>query len=76
MPLDKASLDTLIGRRLSLPGHFDGSVTIEAARPLGSGVEICVRLSGGDLEEGVLSGEEAVALLDVQPGEDKPEKPR
>ena len=34
-----------------------------------------MRLSGGDLEEAVLSGEEAVALLDVQPGEDKPEKP-
>jgi len=47
---------------VSLPGHFDTTVTLEEARPLGSGYECRVRLPDGSLDEVVLSAEEAAAL--------------
>ncbi len=54
----------LIGRRVSLPGHFAEPVVVEAVRPVGSGCELRVRLlSSGQLEEAVLSGEEFQDLL-------------
>src|SRR5437762_2330351 len=56
----------IIGRRVSLPGHFDGDVTLEEARPLGQngsgGYECRVRLLDGTLEETILSPEEANAI--------------
>ena len=40
-------IETLQGQRVHLPGHFDGTVTVEAMRPLGQGWEIRVRLPTG-----------------------------
>src|SRR5688500_5262210 len=51
-----------IGKQVSLPGHFDVPVFLEAARPLGKGFECRVRLPDGSLDEAVLSAEEAAAL--------------
>lgn len=42
----------LVGRRL--PGHFVGEVVAEAARALGAGAEIRVRLPNGELDEALL----------------------
>ncbi len=53
----------LVGRRLRLPGHFVGEVVVEAARPLGVGAEIRVRLLNGELDEAVLGPEELGAIL-------------
>jgi superfamily II DNA or RNA helicase len=58
-----ADLSPLVGRRVALPGHFLGEVIIEAARALGTGVEVRVRLSNGALDEAVLGQDEAAALL-------------
>jgi len=56
-----------IGRRISLPGHFDVPVILEDARCLGpdgsAGYECRVRLPDGTLEEAVISAEEASAIL-------------
>src|SRR5579885_2404489 len=60
----KPALDALVGRRLLLPGHFEGMVTIESARPLGAGAEIRVRLASGELDEAVLSAEDLAGLVD------------
>lgn len=51
-----------IGKQISLPGHFDGPVILEAARPLASGFECRVRLPDGSLDEAIISKEEAVGL--------------
>jgi hypothetical protein len=44
-----------VGRRVSLPGHFDSPVLLEDARPLGAdgaaGYECRVRLPDGTLDE-------------------------
>jgi superfamily II DNA or RNA helicase len=56
-----------IGEQILLPGHFDGPVTLEAARPLTNGFECRVRLPDGTLEEAVLSEEEATALGKISP---------
>jgi hypothetical protein len=40
----------LIGQTISLPGHFDEPVRLEAVRPLGSGIELRVRRADGQLE--------------------------
>jgi SNF2-related domain len=66
-----AKLDDLIGRRLSLASHFEGAVTVEAVRPVGSGAEVRVRLASGELDETVLSAEELVPLLDSRPDTSK-----
>lgn len=54
-------LTSQIGQRIFLPGHFDVSVILEDARPLGSddsaGYECRVRLPDGSLEEAVISVE-------------------
>jgi SNF2 family DNA or RNA helicase len=52
-----------IGKQVSLPGHFDVPVTLEAARPLGKGFECRVRLPNGTLDEAVITSEEAAALV-------------
>ena len=63
----EAPLSAQIGRRVSLPGHFDVPVVLEDVRPLGAdgstGYEIRVRLPDGALEEAVISSEEAAARL-------------
>ena len=56
------NLEELIGRRVSLPDHFVGEVFIEAARALGSGAEIRVRLQNGELDEAVLSESDVNSL--------------
>lgn len=65
-------LSALKGRRVSLPGHFEGVVTVEDARPLrsGEGAEIKVRLANGELDETILSSANLSALLEFdQKGE-------
>ena len=56
-----------IGRRVSLPGHFEAPVILEDVRPLGAdgsaGYECRVRLPDGALEEAVVSPEEAAAVF-------------
>jgi len=42
-----------IGQQVSLPGHFDVLVVLEATRPL---FECCVRLPHGTLEERDIAG--------------------
>ncbi|MCX7719530.1 MAG: helicase-related protein [Candidatus Sumerlaeaceae bacterium] len=58
-----------IGRRISLPGHFDEPVVLEDIRPLGGdgslGYECRVRLPSGTLEEAVISAAEAATLLET-----------
>lgn len=56
-----------LGQQVSLPGHFDVPVVLEAARPLGKGFECRVRLPDGTLDEAVLSAEEAAALVSALP---------
>jgi hypothetical protein len=55
-------MDMPVGRRISLPGHFDTPVTLEALRPLGKGFECRVRLPDGSLDGAVITAEEAAAL--------------
>jgi hypothetical protein len=59
--------NSLIGQRICLPGHFDGWVTLEEARPLGasdrSGYELRVRLPDGTLQETVITADEALSLF-------------
>ena len=59
-------LAALVGRLVSLPGHFDVPVVLEDVRPLGAdgaaGYECRVRLPDGALEEAVISAEEAAAV--------------
>ena len=62
-----ASLRDLVGRRVTLPGHFVEPVTIEDARPLGSGAELRVRLATGELDEAVLSDDDLGPLLAIEP---------
>ena len=50
---DQDRLRALAGRRVRLPGHFAGEVTVEGARPLGAGAELRVRLPDGELDEAV-----------------------
>src|SRR5206468_323669 len=59
--------DVMIGRRVSLPGYFEGEVTVEAVRPLGTGLEIRVRLASGELDEAVLSKDDAAKLVSASP---------
>jgi superfamily II DNA or RNA helicase len=53
----------LIGRQVTLTGHFDGPVKVEAVRQLSGGHELRVRLASGQLEETVVSTPELEALL-------------
>ena len=60
-------LSTQIGRRISLPGHFDVPVILEDVRALGTdgstGYECRVRMPDGTLEEAVISPAEAAAVF-------------
>jgi len=58
-------IDFPIGQQVTLPGHFELPVTLEAARPLGNGFEFRVRLPDGTLDEAVLTAEEASAMARV-----------
>ena len=64
-----------IGRRVSLPGHFDVPVILEDARRLAAdgsaGYECRVRLPGGGLEEAVISSEEAAGVFATEGGTDE-----
>lgn len=72
---DKDALETLVGRRIELPGHFEGTVTVESLRALGSGAELRVRLSTGELDEAVLSAEDLAGLLDTHTEEPETVRP-
>ena len=72
---DKSLLDSLVGSRIRLPGHFEGQVVIESARALGSGVEVRVRLASGHLDEAVLSSDDVAGLLETQPGQPEAIRP-
>lgn len=65
--INENNLIGLIGRQISLPGHFDVPVTLEDARALGAdgsaGFECRVRLPNGTLEESVISQEEAASII-------------
>jgi superfamily II DNA or RNA helicase len=63
-------LTQLVGQLISLPGHFEGSVILEGVRPLANGYECRVRLQDGNLEETIISQEEADFLLDHLPKTD------
>ncbi len=56
-----------IGQQVSLPGHFDIPVILEAARPLGKGFECRVRLPDGTLDEAIISTEEGEVLAGSTP---------
>lgn len=56
-----------VGQQVSLPGHFDTLVVLEAARPLARGFECRVRLPDGTLDEAVITQEEASALAGSAP---------
>ncbi len=77
--MSNSLLTSQIGQRIFLPGHFDGPVVLEDARPLGSidsaGYECRVRLPDGSLEEAIISAEEVAAVLGKGPGEAKTETP-
>ena len=66
--MGEESLVQLIGRKVELPGHFVGSVSIESARPLGDGAEIRVRLATGELDEAVLSRDDLRVFDDEEGG--------
>jgi hypothetical protein len=51
-----------IGKQVSLTGHFDVPVALEAAHPLGKGFEFRVGLPDGSQDEAVTTIEEAAEL--------------
>ncbi len=63
MGMNEGAGQELVGRRLTLEGHFHGPVLVEGVRALGSGIELRVRLPNGQLEEAVLSEAELEQLL-------------
>jgi superfamily II DNA or RNA helicase len=65
--MDAGQTTLPVGQQVSLPGHFDVPVVLEAARPLAKGFECRVRLPDGTLDEAVISAEEARALSGVIP---------
>jgi len=56
-----------LGQRVSLPGHFQEPVILEAVRHLGAGYECRVRLLDGTPDETILSENEAQSLLRQAP---------
>ena len=60
--MTSATMEGLIGSDVALPGHFVGPVTVEHARPLGTGAELRVRLPNGELDETVLSADDLARL--------------
>ena len=60
-----------VGQRITLAGHFEGLVTLEAVRVLSpdvrDGFECRVRLADGRLEETILSYDEARAIAGAAP---------
>ncbi len=54
---------SLIGEGVHLVGHFQGLVTVEGVRPLGTGLELQVRRADGQLDETILSTDEVEVLL-------------
>lgn len=75
MTNQKDQAQELVGRTLVLLGYFDGQVTVEAVRSLGSGVELRVRLASGALDEAVLSAEDVATLLGRHPAPAAPVRP-
>ena len=65
--MDAGQTTLPVGQQVSLPGHFDVPVVLEAARPLAKGFECRVRLPDGTLDEAVISAEEARALAGMIP---------
>ena len=65
--MTEAPFSVQIGRRVSLPGHFDVPVTLEGIRSIGvdgsASYECRVRLPDGALEEAIVSANEAKAIF-------------
>lgn len=58
MEIANNAVAKLIGQKITLLGHFNEPVLIEAVRPIGTGFELRVRRADGQLEETVLSTSE------------------
>lgn len=56
--LDADTLAALIGRRITLQGHFVDPVTLDGVEDLGDAVSLRVRTHDGHLHETVLDAEE------------------
>jgi superfamily II DNA or RNA helicase len=67
--LDATALQDLIGRRITIFGHFVGFVTLDGVEDLGDAVSLRVRTSRGGLEETVLDLTELAAGI-VQPADE------
>ena len=68
--MSESHLSEQVGHRISLQGHFDVPVILEDVRPLGTdgqaGYECRIRLPDGELEEVVISIEEADTIFDLK----------
>lgn len=56
--LDAAALEALVGRRITVSGHFVGPVTLDRVEDLGDTIWITVRLPDGSLGETGIGADE------------------
>ena len=56
-------LDQLIGKRISIPEQFTGTVTVEGVTAIDDSVLLQVRTSAGELREAILSAAEVTEIL-------------
>jgi superfamily II DNA or RNA helicase len=63
MSVDSTYFNALIDQKVLLKGHFEHAVVVEDVRPLGASFELRVRLSGGQLDETVITKDELDILL-------------
>jgi len=59
----KAMVERLIGKRISIPGQFTGSVTVESAKVLSDTWLLRVRNQQGELHDAYLTSAEAEEIL-------------
>jgi SNF2 family DNA or RNA helicase len=63
------SFEALIGKKVTIPGHFNEPVVVEAVREIMGGYELQVRLPDGSLDEAILSLSEAALFAEQTGGE-------
>lgn len=66
--LDAAALEALVGRRITVTGHFVGLVTLDGLEDLGDAVHLRVRGSDGVLEETMITNTELTSGV-VEPAD-------
>lgn len=68
--LDAVSLEGLVGRRITVAGHFVGPVTLDGVKALGEAVMLRVRTPEGRLEETTIELSELAdgAVVPVEEG--------